>query len=71
MCVGRSSSPLDLPLFLTNIPFPVLREHALFTLHNLLKNNPENQAVVDVIRPAAEFDDAGVLKNKFGVLKIN
>ena len=51
-------------------PFPVLREHALFTLHNLLKNNPENQAIVDAIRPAAEFDDAGVLKNKFGALKI-
>lgn len=51
-------------------PFPVLREHALFTLHNLLKNNPENQAIVDAIRPAAEFDDAGVLKNKFGALNI-
>ncbi|KAJ2934873.1 hypothetical protein H1R20_g2233, partial [Candolleomyces eurysporus] len=48
----------------------VLREHALFTLHNLLKNNSENQAVVDAISPAAEFDDAGVLKNKFGALKI-
>jgi ataxin-10 len=51
-------------------PFPVLREHALFTLHNLLKNNPENQAIVDAIRPAAELDDAGVLKNKLGALKI-
>ncbi|RXW23893.1 hypothetical protein EST38_g1948 [Candolleomyces aberdarensis] len=49
----------------------VLREHALFTLHNLLKNNPENQAIVDAISPAAEFDDAGVLKNKFDALKIN
>ncbi|KAJ2919512.1 hypothetical protein MD484_g885, partial [Candolleomyces efflorescens] len=49
---------------------PFLREHALFTLHNLLKNNPENQAIVDAIRPAAELDDAGVLKDKFSALKI-
>jgi len=27
-----------------------LREHALFTLRNLLHNNPENQAVVDTFK---------------------
>ena len=31
--------------------FPDLREHAIFTLHNLLERNPENQRVVDQIRP--------------------
>ncbi|THH13448.1 hypothetical protein EW146_g6774 [Bondarzewia mesenterica] len=29
---------------------PYLREHAIFTLRNLLHNNPENQAVVDAIQ---------------------
>lgn len=48
----------------------VLREHALFTLHNLLKNNPENQKVVEAIKPNAEWDDAGVLKDKFTAMKI-
>ena len=31
--------------------FPDLREHAIFTLHNLLEGNTENQCVVDQIRP--------------------
>lgn len=30
---------------------PYMREHAIFTLHNLLKNNPANQSVVEEIRP--------------------
>ncbi|KAF9258921.1 hypothetical protein L218DRAFT_876002 [Marasmius fiardii PR-910] len=30
---------------------PYLREHAIFALHNLLKGNPANQAVVEEIRP--------------------
>lgn len=30
---------------------PYLREHAIFTLHNLLDNNGENQHVVEQIRP--------------------
>ena len=51
--------------------FSVLREHALFTLHNLLKKNAENQAVVDAVRPMGEFsDETGELKNRFGALKI-
>ncbi|KAG6813819.1 hypothetical protein H0H92_006763 [Tricholoma furcatifolium] len=31
-----------------------LREHAIFTLHCLLKDNPDNQAVVDAIRSPLE-----------------
>lgn len=31
--------------------FPDLREHAVFALRNLLEGNPENQRVVDQIRP--------------------
>ncbi|KAG2011693.1 hypothetical protein CC2G_011781 [Coprinopsis cinerea AmutBmut pab1-1] len=49
---------------------PFLREHAIFTLHNLLKNNSESKAVVDAIKPLAELDDTGVLKDKFGALRI-
>jgi len=30
---------------------PYLREHAIFTLHNILEGNTENQRVVDQIRP--------------------
>lgn len=40
-----------------------LREHAIFTLHNLLKNNPENQAVVDSIKPSGAWDEEGVLRD--------
>ncbi|KAG8911589.1 hypothetical protein FRC01_005632 [Tulasnella sp. 417] len=40
---------------------PYLREHALFTLQNLLKNNPENQAVVDEFKPMVEWDQEGNL----------
>jgi ataxin-10 len=49
---------------------PVLREHAIFTLQALLKDNTENKAFVDSIRPNAEFDDSGILKDKFGALRI-
>jgi len=41
---------------------PYLREHAIFTLHNLLQNNPENQQFVDSLKPSQEWDDAGTLK---------
>lgn len=49
---------------------PFLREHAIFTLQALLKDNTDNKAFVDSIRPNAEFDDAGILKDKFGALRI-
>ncbi|KAJ8094654.1 hypothetical protein PM082_010660 [Marasmius tenuissimus] len=42
---------------------PYLREHAVFTLHNLLKNNPANQAVVEEIKPMGQWDENGVLKD--------
>ncbi|GLB41722.1 putative spinocerebellar ataxia type 10 protein domain containing protein [Lyophyllum shimeji] len=41
---------------------PYLREHAIFTLSCLLKDNRENQAVVDAIKPSHEWDENGVLK---------
>ncbi|KAG8975804.1 hypothetical protein FRC05_005014 [Tulasnella sp. 425] len=40
---------------------PYLREHALFTLRNLLQNNPENQAVVDEFKTTVEWDPEGNL----------
>ncbi|KAG9018907.1 hypothetical protein FRB90_008488 [Tulasnella sp. 427] len=40
---------------------PYLREHALFTLKNLLQNNPENQAVVDEFKPLVQWDQEGNL----------
>ncbi|KAK6992602.1 Ataxin-10-like protein [Favolaschia claudopus] len=39
---------------------PYLREHAIFTLHNLLEDNPENQAVVKAIQPAGRWTEDGV-----------
>jgi hypothetical protein len=40
-----------------------LREHAIFTLHCLLEDNPENQAVVDAIQPNGQWDENGVLRD--------
>lgn len=45
-----------------------LREHAIFTLHNLLQNNPENQQFVDSLKPSQEWDDAGTLKTVVGAV---
>lgn len=45
---------------------PYLREHAIFTLHNLLKNNPENQAFVDSVKPSQEWGKDGTLKTRVG-----
>jgi len=42
---------------------PYLREHAIFTLHNLLEGNMENQTVVDSIKPTASWDEKGVLQD--------
>jgi len=36
---------------------PYLREHAIFTLHSLLKDNVENQAVVDAIKLTSQWDE--------------
>ena len=43
-----------------------LREHAIFTLHNLLKNNPDNQGFVDSVKPSQEWGKDGTLKTKVG-----
>lgn len=44
--------------------FPLdLREHALFTLRNLLRDNPDNQAVVNQFKPMVEWDPEGRLKS--------
>ncbi|KAF8889372.1 hypothetical protein BD779DRAFT_1662135 [Infundibulicybe gibba] len=40
-----------------------------FYLHSLLKDNPENQAVVDDIKPMGEWDENGVLKDTPGSIR--
>ncbi|TFK39966.1 spinocerebellar ataxia type 10 protein domain-containing protein [Crucibulum laeve] len=48
---------------------PYLREHALFTLRNILKDNTENQKLVDSIKPSSEWDESGTLKSKPGAVR--
>ncbi|KAF9074916.1 spinocerebellar ataxia type 10 protein domain-containing protein [Rhodocollybia butyracea] len=48
---------------------PYLREHAIFTLRNLLKGNPENQALVEEIKPMGDWDDHGVLRDTPGAVR--
>jgi len=36
-----------------------LREHALFTIRNLMRNNPENQAVVKEMDPVGVVSETG------------
>ncbi|KAJ7050514.1 spinocerebellar ataxia type 10 protein domain-containing protein [Mycena amicta] len=48
---------------------PYLREHAIFTLHNLLLGNAENQAVVDSLQPSGKWDDNGVLRETVGAVR--
>jgi len=43
---------------------PFLREHAIFTLRNLLHGNKENQALVDEIKPMRGWDDNGMLQGR-------
>ncbi|EIM80460.1 uncharacterized protein STEHIDRAFT_125988 [Stereum hirsutum FP-91666 SS1] len=40
---------------------PYLREHAIFTLRNLLHKNAENQAVVNEIQPMEAWGESGIL----------
>ncbi|KAK0202822.1 hypothetical protein DFS33DRAFT_1385184 [Desarmillaria ectypa] len=68
LCVIDERNPCqysDLPSsviqYLNNVTD--LREHAIFTLHNLLKGNPENQAVVQEIQPTGQWDENGILKD--------
>ncbi|THH05258.1 hypothetical protein EW145_g4929 [Phellinidium pouzarii] len=48
---------------------PYLREYALFALRNLLRENKENQAVVDAIKPTGAWDENGVLRDAPGTRK--
>ncbi|KAF9221388.1 hypothetical protein BS17DRAFT_797175 [Gyrodon lividus] len=43
---------------------PYLREHAIFTLRNLLENNKENQAAVNSIQPSGTWDEEGVFRRR-------
>jgi len=48
---------------------PDLREHAIFALHNLLKDNAANQAVVDEIKPLGQWDENGILQDTPGAVR--
>ncbi|KIK61590.1 hypothetical protein GYMLUDRAFT_243286 [Collybiopsis luxurians FD-317 M1] len=48
---------------------PYLREHAIFTLHNLLKDNLANQAVVEEIKPMGRWDEDGILRDTPGAVR--
>ncbi|KAJ7623465.1 spinocerebellar ataxia type 10 protein domain-containing protein [Roridomyces roridus] len=48
---------------------PYLREHAIFTLHNLLEQNSENQAIVEAIKPSGTWDDNGILRDTVGAVR--
>ena len=48
--------------FLLTLPHVDLREHAIFALHNLLKGNKENQAVLHAIGPSESWDENGILQ---------
>jgi len=47
---------------------PYLREHAIFTLRNLLENNQENQQFVHSLKPSQEWDDDGTLNTIAGAV---
>lgn len=42
---------------------PYLREHAILALHSVLKNNPDNQALVHSIQPVEKWDEEGNLES--------
>ncbi|KZT01323.1 uncharacterized protein LAESUDRAFT_664148 [Laetiporus sulphureus 93-53] len=42
---------------------PYLKEHAIFTLRNILHGNKENQDVVKEIQPVGRWDEYGVLQS--------
>ncbi|KAL0953516.1 hypothetical protein HGRIS_004740 [Hohenbuehelia grisea] len=48
---------------------PYLREHAIFTLHNLLENNPQNQEIVDGVKPMGAWDEDGRLRDTPGSVR--
>ncbi|KAH8093304.1 spinocerebellar ataxia type 10 protein domain-containing protein [Cristinia sonorae] len=56
--------PVVLNLCVVDERNPYLREHAIFTLRNLLDGNAENQAVVDEIQPIRDWDVDGELQGR-------
>jgi len=54
--------PVIMNLCVVDDQNPYLREHAIFTLRNLLYRNQENQDVVNDIRPMGRWDPSGVLR---------
>lgn len=75
LCVVDERNPCAYPLSIAVVDKSELnscsdlREHAIFTLQCLLKGNPENQAVVDAIKPTGEWDETGVLKDTPGSVR--
>ncbi|KLO19280.1 hypothetical protein SCHPADRAFT_898858 [Schizopora paradoxa] len=65
----REGITVVMNLCVTDERNPYLREHALFTLRNLLLGNEENQAVVQTIRPMGSWDVDGQLRDVIGVRK--
>ncbi|WVQ81893.1 hypothetical protein IAT38_004020 [Cryptococcus sp. DSM 104549] len=59
----RAHEGIQLVLSLTEVDEgnPYLREHALFCIRNLMKNNPANQAVVKEMGPIGVLSDSGEL----------
>jgi ataxin-10 len=73
LCVIDERNPCTSPTAIV-VPWVLLcrldlREHAIFTLHNLLDRNPENQAVVEAIKPSGSWDDSGVLRDAPGAVR--
>ncbi|KAG8885304.1 hypothetical protein FRB99_004466, partial [Tulasnella sp. 403] len=58
---GRGGIPLIMNMCGVDERTPYLREHALFTLRNLLHGNEENQAFVDEFKPMVNWDQTGNL----------
>lgn len=75
LCVIDERNPCGWSLFISHHSQPPieifdldLREHAIFTLRNLLKNNQENQQFVHNLKPSQEWDDDGTLKTIVGAI---
>ncbi|KAG8997778.1 hypothetical protein FRB94_007461 [Tulasnella sp. JGI-2019a] len=57
----RGGIPLIMNMCVIDERNPYLREHALFTLKNLLQDNPENKKLVDDIKPLDRWEAEGRL----------
>ena len=75
MCVIDERNPCQLTVrFIDSRPLILLsldlREHAIFTMHNLLKDNPKNKEFVDGVKPAKEWAADGTLKTRVRMSKV-